>query len=223
MASFEPSKPFFRRMPHPTDSLPHAQTSDTGIPENMCSAKARRRAYSTTHCCVSDLRHFQASFVQAASLVSSVDHAVEEEIEDIAVLEILVREHPPGVAQRGHSESPGGRNSPAQHNATEQDRTAGERMGRAVFPWSLLWLVTVYQLSIRACSACAKNVEAGAAAAADGVGRDYLCYDPGCSLSRGIKRTSYFVFTGDAPVATATMLQSKQNCALLRTRNHLER
>lgn len=50
------------------------------------------------------LRHFQANFVQPAFLVSPLGHAVEKVVEDVRVLEVLVREHPPRVAQRGHSQ-----------------------------------------------------------------------------------------------------------------------
>lgn len=51
------------------------------------------------------LRDLQASLVQTALLVPPLDHAVEEEVEDVAVLKILVREHPPRVAQRRHPKS----------------------------------------------------------------------------------------------------------------------
>ena len=53
---------------------------------------------------VADLRHRQASLVQPAFLVPPLDHAVEEELEDVGVLQVLVREHPPRVAQRRHSQ-----------------------------------------------------------------------------------------------------------------------
>lgn len=49
----------------------------------------------------------QAFLVQTALSVPSLDHAVEEKLEHVAVLVFLVREHPPGVAQCRDAQSPG--------------------------------------------------------------------------------------------------------------------